>query len=146
MPVGTPLSAEIQKLLYHLGGVTSQSEILIAISHWLIAIFQGHKMTDSNHWAIEDMPAQSGRIAIVTGTNSGIGYETARALVHRGGQVIMACRNVRSRAATTTAPAVLWKPLARPRRRNPTAAPMMPTVAARLWTVSEEMTGVQIPL
>jgi NAD(P)-dependent dehydrogenase (short-subunit alcohol dehydrogenase family) len=39
------------------------------------------------------MPDQSGRIAIVTGANSGIGYETARALAHRGATVIMACRS-----------------------------------------------------
>ncbi len=39
------------------------------------------------------MPDQSGRIAIVTGANSGIGYETARALAHGGATVIMACRS-----------------------------------------------------
>jgi NAD(P)-dependent dehydrogenase (short-subunit alcohol dehydrogenase family) len=35
-----------------------------------------------------------GKIAIVTGANSGIGYEAARALVKKGAQVIMACRNL----------------------------------------------------
>ena len=51
-------------------------------------------MTSNNHWTVGDMPDQSGRIAIVTGANSGIGYETARALSHKGGAVIMACRNL----------------------------------------------------
>jgi NAD(P)-dependent dehydrogenase (short-subunit alcohol dehydrogenase family) len=60
-------------------------------------------MTSNNHWTVKDMPAQSGRIAIVTGANSGIGYETARALAHKGGLVVMACRNLdKANAAAAT--------------------------------------------
>jgi NAD(P)-dependent dehydrogenase (short-subunit alcohol dehydrogenase family) len=44
-------------------------------------------------WTVEDMPSQKGRVAIVTGANSGIGYESARALARRGAHVVMACRN-----------------------------------------------------
>jgi NAD(P)-dependent dehydrogenase (short-subunit alcohol dehydrogenase family) len=40
------------------------------------------------------MPDQRGKIAIVTGANSGIGYETARALAFKGAQVILASRDV----------------------------------------------------
>lgn len=39
------------------------------------------------------MPRQNGRIAIVTGANTGIGFETALALVNKGAHVILACRN-----------------------------------------------------
>jgi NAD(P)-dependent dehydrogenase (short-subunit alcohol dehydrogenase family) len=39
------------------------------------------------------MPPQQGRLAIVTGANSGIGYQAARYLSRVGASVILACRN-----------------------------------------------------
>jgi NAD(P)-dependent dehydrogenase (short-subunit alcohol dehydrogenase family) len=39
------------------------------------------------------MPPQQGRLAIVTGANSGIGYQTARYLSRAGATVILACRS-----------------------------------------------------
>ncbi len=41
-----------------------------------------------------EVPRQDGKIIIVTGSNSGIGYEAARLLSGAGGHVIMACRNI----------------------------------------------------
>ncbi len=46
------------------------------------------------NWNAEQLPDQTGRIAIVTGSNSGIGFETARVLAGKGASVIMACRNL----------------------------------------------------
>jgi NAD(P)-dependent dehydrogenase (short-subunit alcohol dehydrogenase family) len=44
---------------------------------------------------VAGVPDQTGRTAVVTGANSGLGYETCRALVARGACVIMAARDER---------------------------------------------------
>jgi NAD(P)-dependent dehydrogenase (short-subunit alcohol dehydrogenase family) len=45
-------------------------------------------------WSATDMPDQSGRRAVVTGANSGLGVVVARELAGAGARVVMACRNV----------------------------------------------------
>lgn len=44
-------------------------------------------------WTNADIPSQAGKIAIVTGSNSGIGYETALELAKAGARVVVAARN-----------------------------------------------------
>lgn len=50
-------------------------------------------MSTNPKWTTDNIPDQTGRIAIVTGANSGIGYEAACALALKGATVMMACRN-----------------------------------------------------
>jgi len=49
-------------------------------------------------WTTADIPDQSGRVALVTGGNSGLGYQTVLQLARQGARVLLAARD-RARGA-----------------------------------------------
>jgi NAD(P)-dependent dehydrogenase (short-subunit alcohol dehydrogenase family) len=45
-------------------------------------------------WTSDDVPGQQGRLAVVTGANTGLGLETAQVLAARGAAVVLAVRDI----------------------------------------------------
>jgi NAD(P)-dependent dehydrogenase (short-subunit alcohol dehydrogenase family) len=50
--------------------------------------------SQGDRWTEADVPAQRGRTAVITGANTGLGFETARVLAACGAQVVLACRDL----------------------------------------------------
>ncbi|OIN81795.1 short-chain dehydrogenase [Mycobacterium malmoense] len=61
---------------------------------WAMAATEDATGKENREWSEADVPDQSGRVAVVTGANTGIGYQTAAALAYRGAHVVLAVRNL----------------------------------------------------
>jgi NAD(P)-dependent dehydrogenase (short-subunit alcohol dehydrogenase family) len=56
-------------------------------------------MAAANKWTSGQIPSQAGKTALVTGANSGIGYQAALELARHGAHVLLGCRNAAKGAA-----------------------------------------------
>ncbi len=71
---------------------------LAALGVLLISAFemdnaQAQSQPNKPDWSLADMPSQEGRIFVVTGGTSGMGFEDAKALAAAGARVVIAARN-----------------------------------------------------
>jgi len=55
-------------------------------------------MENKAKWTIDDAPSLAGKIIIVTGGNSGLGYESVKVFSQKGATVVLACRDVKKGA------------------------------------------------
>ena len=58
-----------------------------------VSIEASARVAPKPDWSTDDIPAQNGRIVLITGGTSGMGYEDALALARAGAEVIIAARN-----------------------------------------------------
>ena len=52
------------------------------------------RASQGDRWTEADVPVQRGRTAVITGANTGLGFETARVLAVSGARVVLACRDL----------------------------------------------------
>src|SRR5512137_2692914 len=50
-------------------------------------------MTDYDRWIEQNIPSQTGKTALITGANSGLGFQAAKVLAGKGAHVVMAVRD-----------------------------------------------------
>jgi NAD(P)-dependent dehydrogenase (short-subunit alcohol dehydrogenase family) len=112
-----------------------------------------------NKWSAADVPDQSGRTAIVTGANTGIGYEAASVLADRGAHVVLSVRDLeKGKAALARIIGVSPRADVTVQQLDLTSLDSIRTAAGelrsaypridllRLSSVSEELTAVTFPV
>src|SRR2546426_5019371 len=68
---------------------------LLSLTALLAAPTLAGMTTETSKWNVTDIPDQTGRTAVVTGANSGLGIATVEALAGAGAHVVLAVRDVK---------------------------------------------------
>ena len=76
----------------------STDEEVVRYFHFPLSSQDPEKMK-APEWTIAHIAPQTGKIAVVTGANSGIGWHTALELARAGGEVILAARTEATRCS-----------------------------------------------
>ena len=64
--------------------------VLVAATLWTMAV---RRVAAGGRWAMPPRAA-SGKLVVITGANSGIGFEVARGMAAAGARLVLVCRNV----------------------------------------------------
>lgn len=88
----------------------------------------------TTRWTAADVPDQSGRVAVVTGANTGIGYEAA---------TVRAATDPAVQGGQYYGPSGFQEAVGHPVLVESNAKSHDVAIQQRLWTVSEELTGVK---
>jgi NAD(P)-dependent dehydrogenase (short-subunit alcohol dehydrogenase family) len=101
-------------------------------------------------WTEADVPAQRGRTAVITGANTGLGFETARVLAARGAQVVLAtlraAADPHARGGEEYGPGGRGELRGYPRLVASSERARDLDAQQRLWRESGRLTGVSYPV
>lgn len=76
-----------------IGGVAAVATVL-GLAKYVRSRQQNGALESGKQWTTVNMPDLTGKVIIVTGANSGIGYEAAKEFARNGAQTILACRSM----------------------------------------------------
>ena len=83
-----------EKKRKNIGKALLAGSVAVGIPFAIKVLNNNRKLVSGEKWTEENVGDQTGKVAVVTGSNSGIGFETARVLAENGAKVIMAVRTL----------------------------------------------------